>query len=303
MTDTMAEPQVADPQQFFGELDTTTPTPREFFLPEATPLLRFGVDTIDIHQLNGLQFYWAAGYVGGHWPTLHPLAIAYPQLEQAGRLFGYAVSASQDGDWLDCESGDASIPEVPGWLSRQFARGHKRPGVYASWDYWHNHGLYDQLAHYGGNIVRIVAHYTFVPQISHPGFDVQQYSDRYASRNVDGNVALDSLFTPAKPPPIANPLHYDRFATGPFSSVKWGNLNEREVVLEYDGARQHPDKFKTYLPLLEAKLKWLADRVYTVAHSPLGSNGKPTWGEFYRGWRYQELVHRAQGQQFVPTPA
>jgi len=299
MTDTMAEPApVVDPQAFFGEFDTTAPTMLAPHVPEATPQLRLGLDTIDVSQLHGLQFYWASGYVGGWWPTAHPLAVAYPGLAKAGRIFGYAVSAAQDADWCDCERGDLTVEQVPGWLSRQFARGHKRPGVYGSWDTWQNQGLRDQLARYGDNIVRIVAHYTYVAQISHPGFDVQQYTDRYASRNIDGNVALDTIF--AAGPALQNALHYDRFATGPFPSARWGNVNEREVVLEYDGARQHPDQYQTYLPLLEAKLKWLADRVWGVAHNPLGKDHKPTWGEFYRGWRWQELQHRARGMQFVP---
>jgi len=295
-TETPEAPATAE--QFFGEVDTTAAEPDPYtFTAEATATLRLGLDTVDITQLHGLQFYWCAGYVGGWWPTYSPLCNAYPSLQKAGRIFSYAVNAGQDADWLDCELGDATIAEVPGWLSRQFARGHKRPGVYANWDYWHNQGLQDNLAHYGSNIIRIVAHYTYVPQIAHPGFDVQQYTDRYASRNLDGNVALDSLFTEASPE-VVNPLHYDRFATGPFPTKKWGKLNEREVVEEYDGARQHPDKYKTYLPQLEAKIKWLADRVWTVAHNP-EKGGHPTWGEYHRGWRWQELIHRAHGMQFV----
>jgi len=303
MTTEAPAPPTEQTDDFFGvDVDTTVAKPESYFaalIPEATAQLRLGLDTVDITQLHGLQFYWCAGYVGGWWPTYSPLCNAYPSLHSAGRIFSYAVNAGQDADWLDCELGDATIAEVPGWLSRQFARGHKRPGVYANWDYWHNQGLQDNLAHYGANITRIVAHYTYVPQISHPGFDVQQYTDRYASRNLDGNVALNSLFGPEPAPEVVNPLHYDRFATGPFLTRKWGKLNEREVVQEYDGARQQPDKYKNYLPQLEARLKWLADRVWTVSHDPKNQDAKPTWGEYHRGWRWQELIHRAHGQQFA----
>jgi hypothetical protein len=296
MTDTTTPPA----EEFFGAESTVTPdlSHLEMLLPEASAGLRLGLDTIDVSQLHGLQFYWAAGYVGGWWPTAHPLAIAYPQLAASGRLFSYAVNDSEDADWCDCERGDLTVLQVPGWLSRQFARGSKRPGVYASWDTWTNQGLLDEVAHYGSNIVRIVAHYTYVAQISHAGFDVQQYTDHYASRNIDGNVALDSIFPQTPSPVIDNPMHYDRFDKGPFASPKWGPLNEREIVLDYDGARQHPAQYRTYLALLEAKLKWLADRVYAVAHSPLVA-GKPTWDLYYRGWRYQQLIHRSQGMQFV----
>jgi hypothetical protein len=276
----------------------TEPQGSPQFAAAAPGILRLGLDTIDPAALHGLQFYWLAGYVGGHWPDFHPMVQSYPQLAKAGRIFSYAVNSSEDADFCDCEAGDLSSAEVPGWLARQFARGAKRPGVYASWDEWANQGLLGDLAHYGKNIRRIVAHYTFVPQISHQGFDCQQYTDHYASRNIDGNVALDSFFETTTP--AVNSLHYDWFPIGPFSSPHWGKLNERLIVEEYDGARQHPDKYKTYIPLLEAKLKWLADRIAWLAiYGEPQKNGKPDWSPSHRGWRYQHLIHRAHGMQFA----
>jgi len=285
------------------EMETTT-SPADssaevpVLLSDATVQLRFGLDAIDINQMHGLEFYWCAGYVGGKWPTYHPLTLAYPNLAKEGRIFSYAVSAVEDADWCDCEAGDLSVPEVFGWLSRQFARGHKRPGVYASWDTWSNGGLKERLAHYDDNIIRIVAHYTFIARISHPGFDAQQYTDRYDARNLDGNVALDSLFGHGSVP-VDNHQHYDRFPMVNFPHPHWGKINEREVVQEYDRIRQHPDQFKHYRPLLESKLKWLADRVWSVAHHPLNDHHRPTWALYHRGWRWQQLVHRSHGMQFV----
>ena len=309
-------PKTADPTE--DDIDTTSPVidPDELMLPDdgwapnestGSQPLRLGLDCIDPNVLAGLQFYWCAGYVGGYWPDYHPLALRYPALAKAGRVKSYAVTASEDADWLDCEVGDATVAQCRPWVMRQFARGHKRPGVYANWARWSSEGLADELASFGSSIVRIVAHYTFVPAIAHAGYDVQQYTDRYAGRNIDGNVALDSVFNTPKPVvhPVVNQPHYDRFPTGPFPSAQWGALNERLVVEEYDGARKEPVKYKYYLPQVESKLKWLADRVANIAinqqphTSPVGYVTGPSWDVDWRGWRYQQLAHRAQGMRFV----
>jgi hypothetical protein len=288
-----------------GDIETLHPDFNllESQIPRLIPELQadhlyLGVDCVDVNAVRGLQFYWCAGYAGGWWPTFHPLCLAYPALYKAGRIFSYAVSHVEDADLCDCERGDLSVEEVVPWLSRQFARGLKKPGVYASWDTWMNGGLHDLLAHYGSNIRRIVAHYTYVASLAHPGFDAQQFTDHFANRNVDGNVAISSMFT--KHPPIqhVNRLHLERF-TGVYSTHKWGKLDERLIVEEYDGARKHPVKYKTYLPQLEARLYWLAHRVYSVAHDEPLKNNKPSWAEYYRGWRFQQLAHRAHGIQFT----
>jgi hypothetical protein len=299
---------VADiPTYDSSHIDTTTPdlSHLEFMVPavatEAQAAYKLGLDTITVSALQGLQFYWLAGYAGGWWPTYHPMCLAYPDLYKAGRIFSYAVNWSEDADWCDCEKGDLTVQQTLLWLPRQFARGHKRPGVYASLDTWLHGGLKDATDHYGPNIVRGVAWYTYNPTIAVPWADFQQYTDRYAGRNIDGNMGKDEMFVHG--PPVINSLHYDWFPTGPFSSKRWGNLNERLVVEEYDGARQHSQKYKNYIPILQSQLNWLASRVYNVAHNPLGKDGKPTWGEFYRGWRFQQLIHRAHGQQFTSNPA
>src|SRR3974390_3148426 len=105
-------------------IDTTHPDIQQFdlwlpgqdFFDEMSAVqLRLGLDTIDPSVLHGLQFFWLAGYIGGNWPDFHPLCLAYPVLARAGRIFSYAVTASEDADWLDCELGDASVPEADPW--------------------------------------------------------------------------------------------------------------------------------------------------------------------------------------------
>lgn len=106
-----------------------------------------------------------------------------------------------------------------------------------------------------------------------------------------GDVSVDYGFSKLLPPGVLH--HYSRFASGRFSS-RWGVLNERSVVEHYDGARQHPAKYKTYLRKLEAELKYLADRDWAVAHHQL-VHGKPSWGLYHRGWRFQQLSKRSKG--------
>lgn len=111
------------------------------------------------------------------------------------------------------------------------------------------------------------------------------------------DVSVDfgfSKLTPVPPRP-ADPHHYSRFVNGKFHTNRWGVLSERSVVEHYDGARQHTAKYKTYLRKLRAELRYLADRDYAIAHKDK-VNGKPSWGKYHRGYRFQELIHRSQGQ-------
>jgi len=86
-------------------------------------------DAVDIAQIPaGPQA--VAGYVDGRWPTAQALAARFPH----ARLLTIAVSAADDAEALDVETGDASPPEAAGWHQRQQARGVARPCLYASVD-------------------------------------------------------------------------------------------------------------------------------------------------------------------------
>lgn len=112
-----------------------------------------------------------------------------------------------------------------------------------------------------------------------------------------GDVSVDFGFSKLTPPPAppADPHHYLRFVNGKFKTPHFGILNERSVVEHYDGARQNVKKYRRYLTILHAELKYLADRDYSIAHKHL-VHGKPSWGLFHRGYRFQELIHRSQGK-------
>jgi hypothetical protein len=251
------------------------------------------LDTITPSALYGLKFDGVAGYVGGSWPDFSVLHQMFPALAKANRIISIAVSATEEAEFLDCESGDATIGQVPGWVSAALARGVWRPGVYANSSTWDS-GLRTDLEKYGGRVRRWVADWVYHPGLI-PGYDAQQWAPSYEGRNVDPSTVLDDFFAPTPQPKHVNPLHYERFIAGSFQSIHFGKLDERTVVEAYDAAR----KKKQGVEKLEAELKWLADRVAweAIYGQPLKS-GDPSWGSDWRGWRYQHLVHRAQGHLF-----
>jgi hypothetical protein len=97
-----------------------------------------------------------------------------------------------------------------------------------------------------------------------------------------------------KPTPSValDPHQYHRF-----------NTHVRAIVVEYDKLRAHPFLHRPRLKVLRALLAQLALDVYHEAHgNPLWSSpvwgrpGLPNWTAHHAGWRYQQLIHRAQGQ-------
>lgn len=206
-------------------------------------------------------------------------------------LLTISTNAGGDADCLDVESGDATPDQAAGWVARQFARGVYRPCVYGTESSWDGSMLHD-LSGFGDRIRRWVAAWDNSATVP-AGYDAHQYRGG-VHEPFDVSVCLPNFFDPPQP---TDPHHYEWFSVGPFPS-QWGKIDERQIVLDYDGARQHPIRYFLYLRKLRAQLKFLADRVWTVAHQQL-VDGKPSWGLFYRGWRYQELLKRSQGQRLV----
>lgn len=69
-----------------------------------------------------------AGYVDGRWPDFQAEVRRFPH----ARILGIAVRAADDAEACDCENGDLTPGQVPGWVRRQLRRGVRRPVVYAS---------------------------------------------------------------------------------------------------------------------------------------------------------------------------
>jgi len=237
-----------------------------------------------------------AGYVGGRFPTFSPLVQRFPNAKH----LSVAVNSGENADCLDIENGDAVPSEAPGWHVRQVARGVKRPVFYANTSTMPS--VVSALD--GAKIPRAeyrlwTAHFTGQPHIE-LGSDATQWTDKAFGRNLDQSLCVDGFFTdPAVP--AKNPPHYDWFPNG-FWLLNRLHVSERQTVMLYDKlrARQTPNVHPNVAELAVCRLhlKWLAGRVYRVAHDqPV--NGNPSWGVDHRGWRFQQLTHRAQGARLV----
>lgn len=132
-----------------------------------------------------------AGYVGGNWPTYLALVHRFPHAFH----LSIAVTASEDGECLDIETGDATPWQAPFWVRRQQHKGVSRPALYANLSTMpavqtalRTHGI-------GRNEVRLwVAHYTGVAAIP-KGYDACQYDDKALGRNLDASLCHPSFFT------------------------------------------------------------------------------------------------------------
>lgn len=67
-------------------------------------------------------------------------------------------------------------------------------------------------------------------------------------------------------------------------------LNERDTVREYDSLVAQHNRAEARRHGLW--LVVLRKRIWSVAHNPLGSDGKPTWSVAHRGARWQQLERR-----------
>jgi hypothetical protein len=184
---------------------------------------------------------------------------------------------------------------------RQKARGVKRPCFYA--DASTMPSVIAALLSAGikrSSYRTWVAHYTNVAHLE-PGADATQWTDVALGRNLDESLCTP-LFFADPPKPVVNTVHYEWFATGPFLMGKL-RLDEQAIVRAYDVYRaqqtptNHPHRLQ--LAILRRQLAYLAKRVAHEAITQPRKNGKPSWNFDHRGWRYQQLIHRAQGQRFA----
>lgn len=252
-------------------------------------------DSVDVSQIPANP-QAVAGYVGGYWPNYSLLVKKFPHALHKS----IAINASENADILDVEIGDAVPADAPGWVKAQL-RLHPtvRPGVYANASTMPS--VVQELSAAGLNSSHYtlwVAHYTGV-QPSYPfeqGADAVQFTDHALGRNLDESIC-DSRFFGWTPPHV-NPPNYALFDVGPFRS-RWGKLNERKVVEQYDGARKNPLLAIYVRAVLRPKLQFLADRVEQVAFAQPLASGMPSWNLYHRRYRYLQLLARAHGQRFV----
>jgi hypothetical protein len=168
-------------------------------------------DSIDLAQFPAGPAF-VAGYVGGRWPTARELPTRFPHAE----MLTIAVTASEDAEALDVETGDAAPGQAPAWWRRQRARGVARPCLYANASTM-KAGIVPLVR--AGAIPRAAvrlwsAHYTRTAHICGPkscgavsiDMDGTQWTDRAMGRNLDQSLLLPGFFgTAAAPAPEAAP--------------------------------------------------------------------------------------------------
>lgn len=150
-------------------------------------------DSVDVGQIP-VDAQAAAGYVGGHWPTYAELCRRLPH----AHVLSIAVTAEEDADCLDVETGDATPQQAPAWVRRQLHRGVWRPALYANLSTMP--AVVHELAQAGLNRDQVrlwVAHYTGEPHIP-TGYDACQWTDRALGRNLDESLLADAFFPAPK---------------------------------------------------------------------------------------------------------
>jgi len=257
-------------------------------------------DSVSYDQIpSGAQA--VAGYTAGAWPTVYPLRQRFPNLAKAGRVVSIAIQASYDADALDMEAGDAAVSDAGWWTERQLARGLHRPILYCAVSSMaevlgvlRSHGI-------ARSEVRLwTAHRNEQPHLCGNGScgynlgtlaDATQWTWTALGRSLDESLCADNFFTTVKP---AFDPHYAYYIEQP-------KVRERSVVEAYDQLRNRSFPFivahRRRLRDLRNDLESLAGRVAREAHEHPLKDGKPSWSEFHRGFRYQGIVHRSQGQR------
>jgi hypothetical protein len=168
------------------------------------------LDSITVTDLlAGADAY--LGYPDGDWPTFPALRARFPD----AKLVCLVVSADADPDpdadaaGCDCENGDLTPEQVPGWVKRQRARDVWRPVAYCSASA--AAGLLELLAQAGitrAQIRLLTAHYTHAPHIcaptvcGYPAADGTQWTDLAGGLNgslIDESLLGDDFFSAAQP--------------------------------------------------------------------------------------------------------
>jgi hypothetical protein len=216
------------------------------------------------------------------------------------RIVSIATNDGAEARCLDIESGDAVPSQAVAWTRWMLRVGVYRPCLYSP--AFEMRTVAFDLSVSGlkrSQYTLWVADWDGNPTIP-VGFDAKQWaSNCCVDHDTFGSWFFSSVTPPRpRPKPPADLHHYLWFPTKPKVA---GNKNERLTVLEYDGARLRPTKYAIYLKTaLEPELAADANRVSYLAHH-VWNHGKrkPNWTPNHGGWRYQQLIHRAQGKRLV----
>jgi peptidoglycan hydrolase-like protein with peptidoglycan-binding domain len=170
-------------------------------------------DAIDLSQIPP-SAQAVAGYVSGRWPTFTRLRGQFPR----ALLLSIAVTAGDNADCLDIETGDAIPADAAAWFLRQKARGVTRPCLYASASLMESDVVpVMRAAGIDRSAVRLwSAHYSGTPHICGQSScrqmsieaDGTQWTNRAGGRDLDESLLLADFFDvpPAPKPPVPVPV-------------------------------------------------------------------------------------------------
>jgi hypothetical protein len=243
-------------------------------------------DTVTAEHLDPNQTH-CVYYVDGLYANEAAVRARCPK----AKLYGITVEGKTGKDVFACDSetGDLTVAATEAWVAAQIGLDVDPCCVYADLDRWENQGLLGALAKYGSRIKRWVADYNNVAIVP-GGYDAHQYSGGITDA-VDKNVALETFFSPSKPPAPVDPHHYLWFDDAPVK-LPHGENSERNVVKNYDEQRLHPVKNKASLLLIKENLAELALRLDKILIAdPADIDHRP--------WRRDQMQARADGVQFV----
>ena len=196
-------------------------------------------DAVDTAQLpSGAQA--VAGYVDGNYRTFPAIEAGWPHALH----LSIAISAADDADVLDIETGDATPADAAAWYERQKARGISRPCLYANASTMES-GVIPAMKAAGidRTAVRLwSAHYTGEAHICGPASckemsidaDGSQWTDQALGRSLDESLLLADFFgtTPAPAPaPSPAPVPAD-----------WQEIMMNKLPVVQLGDQDHPDQ-------------------------------------------------------------
>lgn len=237
------------------------------------------------------------GYTDGRYVNRSLMLATFPK---ALHTFLTVTGLDFTADGVDSEAGDAPISQVVAFMLEKRKQG-KRGVAYTFLAQFEE--MYQAILAAGiprDEMILLCAHVTGVPHICGPecGYglstrvDATQYTFTAEGRSLD-----ESLCTPAYfkrdlvPPKPKDPHHYHWFG------------EYRSDVEEYDAFRPHPIKNRKVLKLKRAQLLRGAKRIAANVIHEAPKAGTPArkaaWSKDRRGWRYAQLIHRANGKRVV----
>ena len=198
-------------------------------------------DAVDTAQIPA-DAQAVGGYVDGNWQTFPSLGTSWPHAQH----LSIAVSAADDADCLDIETGDATPADAAGWYERQKARGISRPCLYANASTMDS-GVIPAMKAAGIDraAVRLwSAHFTGTAHICGPAScgemsidaDGTQWTDQALSRSLDESLLLADFFgTTPEPAPAPAP------SPAPVPA-DWQEIVMNRLPVVQLGDQDHPDQ-------------------------------------------------------------